>query len=153
MIFCNFGRICRISLYKGSLGDWEFWGFLLWQAAKPSPDKRPFSILHSAMNCIQRTPDTGASAVYDSVSGAKVIILFESAKSIHHFFFWVCQSLYYSPITMACRSVTINKSQRFEFVNVLLYCRHRNIYFLGYVASCDIVISIYQFKYGCGCLR
>ena len=53
---------------------------MLWQAAKPSPDKRPFSILHSAMNCIQRTPDTGASAVYDSVSGEKVIILFESAN-------------------------------------------------------------------------
>ena len=24
-IFRNFGRICRFSLYKGSLEDWEFW--------------------------------------------------------------------------------------------------------------------------------
>lgn len=54
---------------------------------------------------------------------------------------------------MTYRTVTINESQRFQFINMLLNCCHRDTYFLGYVASCDIIISIYQFKYGSGCLR
>ena len=32
---------------------------------------------------------------------------------------------------------------------MLLNCSHRDTYFLGNIASCDIVISIYQFINGC----
>ena len=76
-----------------------------------------------------------------------------SLVTLEEFAGFLYVSLNYFPITMACRSLTINESQRFELVNVLLHCCHRDIHFLGYVASCDIIISIYQFKYVCGCLR
>ena len=60
----NFVRNRKIPLYKGSLWDWGFSGFLLRQAAKPSPDKRPFLSPHSAIICIQRTNDVEPPAVF-----------------------------------------------------------------------------------------
>lgn len=35
---------------------------------------------------------------------------------------------------MTCRSVTINESQRFQLINMLLNCCHRDTYFYAYLA-------------------
>ena len=56
-------------------------------------------------------------------------------------------------MSMACRTLSIKESDAFQFINMLLNCSHRDTYFLGNIASCDIVISIYQFINGCSCFR
>ena len=51
---------------------------------------RPYSIPHSAINCVKEHPTVSHQPYYGSSSGAKVIILFQSSKSIHTFFFRAC---------------------------------------------------------------
>ena len=47
------------------------------------------------------------------------------------------------PITVTCRSVTLNESQRFQLINMLLNRCYRDTHFSSHVTSCNIVISIY----------
>ena len=51
---------------------------------------RPYSIPHSAINCVKEHPTVSHQPYYDPSSGAKVIILFQLSKSIHTFFFRAC---------------------------------------------------------------
>ena len=81
--FRNFVRICRISLNKGSLGDWGKSGFL--------PCKRPFgpsdeleTVLNSTF-CYKLLSARAPLACYQR-DARKVIICFELAKLSFSFF-------------------------------------------------------------------
>ena len=101
-IFRNFGRICRISLYKGSLGDWWKSGFLLRQAAKPSDELA--TVLNSTF-CYElhsmNTRRWATSQINGSSSGCKVtnkwakyqiyLSIFERENS--NSFAWLVQEL------------------------------------------------------------
>ena len=78
LFFSNFARILSFSLYKGSLGELRKNWVTNW---------RPYSIPHSAINCIKEHPMLSQQPYYDSSSGAKVHNFFELNKSGINFFF------------------------------------------------------------------
>ena len=85
--FRNFARICRISLNKGSLGDWRYSGLRIGDRTQfhVLPPKGRSVALQSAMNCFNEHPTLSHQPFHDSTSGAKVYRICETTKLLRDF--------------------------------------------------------------------
>ena len=88
--FRNFVRNRRISLYKGSLGDWGKMGLRIGDRTqfRILPPKGRSVALQSAINCIKEHPMLCQQPYYDSSSGAKLRISEQNTK-----FIWVLSNV------------------------------------------------------------